>query len=154
MRDDSDLGPSTRQDLIGGLLAVALGLYVLAEASQYPMGSMLRMGPGFFPCVVAAIIVLLGLVLIAASFRPRPNSGGVEIRLRSMLTIGLAIVLFALLLERFGLIPATIALVVVSSLAEPRWRPRRAAILALAMTTFIYVLFILVLRIPIAALKW
>jgi hypothetical protein len=154
MSDDSDLGPSRRQDLIGGLLSVALGLYVIAEASQYPMGSLLRMGPGFFPCVVATIIVLLGLALIVASFRARPESGGHEVRIRSVLAIGPGIVLFALLLERVGLIPATMTLVLVSSLAEPHWRPRRAAVLALAMTTFIYVLFILVLRMPIPALKW
>jgi hypothetical protein len=154
MSDDSDLGPSARQDLIGGLLSVALGLYVLAEASQFPMGSLQRMGPGFFPCVVATIIVLLGLALIAASFRARPKSGGGEVRLRSVFAIGLGIVLFALLLERVGLIPATLTLVMVSSLAESRWQPRRAAVLALAMTTFIYVLFILVLHVPISALKW
>jgi Tripartite tricarboxylate transporter TctB family len=63
-------------------------------------------------------------------------------------------VLFALMLERVGLIPATLTLVMVSSLAESRWQPRRAAVLALAMTTFIYVLFILVLHVPISALKW
>jgi hypothetical protein len=154
MRDSSEFGPSPRQDLIGGLLAVALGLYVLAESFQYPMGSMLRMGPGFFPCVVATIIVLLGLALTASSFRARPKTGGGEIRLRSVFAIGFGIVLFALLLERVGLIPATLTLVMVSSLAEPRWRPRRAAMLALAMTTFIYVLFILVLHVPITALKW
>jgi hypothetical protein len=97
---------------------------------------------------------LLGLALIAASFRARPKSGGGEVRLRSVFAIGLGIVLFALLLERVGLIPATLTLVMVSSLAESRWQPRRAAVLALAMTTFIYVLFILVLHVPISALKW
>jgi hypothetical protein len=151
MNDGSDSAPSVRQDLIGGLLSVALGLFALFMASGYPMGSLLRMGPGFFPCTIAALIVVLGLALIVAAFRSRPRESGVDIRFRSVLAIGLGIVIFALLLERAGLIPATLALVLVSSLAEPRWRARRAAILAVALTALVYVIFIVVLQIPVAA---
>jgi hypothetical protein len=154
MSDESDVGPSARQDLIGGLLSFGLGLYVLVESLQYPMGSLLRMGPGYFPCVLAVIIVLLGLALMASAFRARPKVSGGEIRLRSVFAIGLGIALFAALLERFGLIPATLTLVVVSSLAEPIWRPRRTVILALSMTTFVYLLFIVVLGMSIPSLKW
>lgn len=148
------LGPSARQDLIGGVLSVAFGLFVLTESFEYPMGSLLRMGPGFFPSVVASCVILLGLALIVSSFRARQKAGGGEIHLRAVFAIGFGIVLFALLLERTGLIPATLTLVMVSSLAEPQWRPRRVAILAVAITTFVYVLFILTLHTPISALKW
>lgn len=154
MSDQVDLGPTARQDLIGGLIAVALAIYVLVEASQYPMGSLLRMGPGFFPCVVGFIILLLGLSLIAASFRKRPKADGAKVRLRPVIAIGFGVMAFALLLERFGLIPATLALVMLSSLAEPNWRWRRTVILAVAMSAFVFLLFVVVLGMPIRALKW
>jgi Tripartite tricarboxylate transporter TctB family len=153
MSDTSKLGPSVRQDLIGGVLSVALGVFALYMASSYPMGSLLRMGPGLFPCTVAVLIVMLGLALIGAAFRSRSEAAGVNIQLRSVLAIGLGIVLFALLLERAGLIPATLTLVLVSSLAEPRWRPGRAVALAFAMTALVYVIFIVVLQIPVAAVS-
>ncbi len=152
MNDASKSGPSARQDVIGGVLSVALGVFALAIALSYPMGSLLRMGPGLFPCIIAVLIVMLGLALIGVSFRSRPKVASVNIRLRSVLTIGLGIVLFALLLERAGLILATLTLVLVSSLAEPRWRPQRAVVLAIAMTALVYVIFIIVLQIPVAAL--
>ncbi len=153
MMDASDSSPSKRQDLIGGLLSVGLGVFALAEASDYPMGSLLRMGPGFFPCTIAVLIIILGLVLIAASLRPRPTGHRVEIRFRSVATIGIGIVLFALLIERAGLIPATLVLVLASSLAQPRWQPRRAAALALAMTILVYVVFIVILGVPVPAVS-
>ena len=114
--NDEDSGTSLPQDLLGGLLAVAFGLFAFVTASSYPMGSLLRMGPGFFPCTIAALIMLLGLALIGSGFRSRTN---VDIRLRSVLMIGLGIVIFALLLERAGLVPATLALVLVSSAGRP-----------------------------------
>jgi len=153
MNDASRFGSSARQDLIGGLLSVALGVFALVTASSYPMGTLLRMGPGFFPSTIAVLIILLGFALIGAALRSRPNQSSVNIRFRPVLMIGLGIVLFALLLERAGLIPATLALVLVSSLAEPRWQPGRALLLALAMTALVYVIFIIVLQIPVAAVS-
>lgn len=67
MAPDSNAAPSAAQNLIGGLLTVALGVFVLAMAWHYPMGSLLRMGPGFFPSVIAVLIVLLGLALTASA---------------------------------------------------------------------------------------
>jgi hypothetical protein len=67
--------------------------------------------------------------------------------------IGLGIVIFALLLERAGLVPATLALVLVSSVADPQWRPRRAAILAAAMTALVYVIFVVLLRTAVPAVN-
>jgi hypothetical protein len=153
MSDTSKSGPTLRQDLIGGLLSVALGVFALVLAASYPMGSLLRMGPGFFPTTIAVLIVLLGLALIGIAFRSRSEMATVNIRLRSVLAIEFGILLFALLLERAGLIPATLTLVLVSSLAEPRWRPGRAAVLALAMTALVYVIFIMVLQIPVEAVR-
>ncbi len=145
--------PTFVQDLVGGILAVAFGAFALFEASDYPMGSLLRMGPGFFPCAVAALIVLLGLLLIGAAFRSRPTAADFGFRLRPVAAISAGITIFALLLERAGLVPATLALVLVSSLAEPRWRPLRAGILAVAVTVLVYIVFIVVLQIPVAAVS-
>lgn len=148
--NDENSGTPLRQDLVGGVLAVVFGLFAFVTASSYPMGSLLRMGPGFFPCTISALIVLLGLALIGSGFRSRAN---VDIRLRSVLMIGLGIVIFALLLERVGLVPATLALVLLSSVADPEWRPRRAAILAAAMTALVYLIFVVLLRTPIPAVN-
>ena len=153
MSPDSSAAPSAVQNLIGGLLTVALGVSVLAVAWHYPMGSLLRMGPGFFPCVIAVLIVLLGLALTASSLRARWDVASIGIQWRSVLAVAAGVTLFALSLERAGLVPATLLLVLVSSLAEPDWRPRRAVILAVVVTALVYLLFVTVLQIPVAAVS-
>lgn len=49
--------------------------------------------------------------------------------------------------------PATLLLVLVSSLAVPGWRPGRAAIVAVVVTALVYLLFVTVLQIPVAAVR-
>jgi hypothetical protein len=56
------------------------------------------------------------------------------------------------LLERFGLGPAIFALVIASSLSEPVFRPVRALAVAAGTSALIYVVFVLVLRLPFAFL--
>ena len=70
-----------------------------------------------------------------------------------VLAVAAGVILFAVSLERAGLVPATLLLVLVSSLAEPGWRPRRAAILAVVVTALVYLLFVTVLQIPVAAVS-
>lgn len=145
---------SARQDLIGGVLSIAFGGFVLDGALSYPMGSALRMGPGFFPAVLAGLIIILGVALTLHAFKARIARLQVPIKLRPLATITAAVTVFALTLERFGLAPATIALVVIGSLAAPRWQPVRATVLALVMTVAVYVIFIAILQMPFALLKW
>lgn len=153
MAPDANAAPSAAQNLIGGLLTIALGVFVLAMAWHYPMGSLLRMGPGFFPSVIAVLIVLLGLALTASALRAHWGPASIRVQWRSVLAVAAGVILFAVSLERAGLVPATLLLVLVSSLAEPNWRPRRAAILAVVVTALVYLLFVTVLQIPVAAVS-
>ena len=145
---------SARQDLIGGLLSIGFGSFVLYHASGYPMGSALRMGPEFFPALLAGLIIILGAALTLHGFRVKIARSQAPIKLRPIAAIAAAVAIFALTLERFGLAPATIALVVISSLAAPHWRPARTAVLALAMSAAVYVIFIAILQMPFVLLNW
>lgn len=144
---------SARQDLLGGALSVAFGGFVLVHALSYPMGSALRMGPGFFPAVLAGLIIVLGAALTLHGFKARFAHSRAVIHLRPVAAIGAAVTAFALTLERFGLAPATIALIVISSFAATPWRPVRTTILALAMTAVVYVIFIAILQMPFSLLN-
>lgn len=146
--------PSARQDVIGGVLALAFGAFMLDKALDYPLGSMLRMGPGFFPAVLSGLIIILGAALALHGFRRRPSAPAAEIRLRPLVTISTAVVLFSLMIERFGIAPATMALVLVSSLAGARLRPWRILIMVVATTAAIYVIFIVILQLPLPVARW
>lgn len=151
---DSRTPPSARQDLAGGVFAISFGVFVLDWARHYPIGSPLRMGPGFFPIVLAGSIIILGTALALHALRRRPPPTAGAIQLRPIIMIATAITLFALMIERNGIVPASMALILVSALGAPRWHPWRSLIVAAATTGAIYLIFIVILKMPFTVARW
>ena len=139
--------------LVGGLLTLALGTLVLIESSGYSRGSLLRMGPGYFPTILGVALLILGALLAGSGLRSaseridRPE-------IRSLACISLALILFALTLPRFGLAPAIALLVPISALASPSSRLWPTVILTIALIGFAWLLFVKLLSLPLALLTW
>jgi hypothetical protein len=113
------------------LLTVAIGVFAVAQGAAYSLGSLTRIGPGFFPAVIGAAMILLGIAIVAEG-RRRDAEPIQRPAYLSLLAVLGGIAAFALLIERAGLVPAAAALVMISSLASPR--PRLLPILVLAAT--------------------
>lgn len=139
-------------DIIGGLLLIAGGTWFMLYSTGYSIGSLRRMGPGYFPMVIGGLVLLFGvLVLLPGLFRagqlPRPEW-------RPFLTISASILIFALIVEKFGLIPATVALTLVAAVADDRSRILPTVILAAALSAIAVGVFTQGLGIPIPAIRW
>jgi len=52
-------------DFWGGLLFVGFGLLAILVARDYPMGSAMRMGPGYFPTYIGLALVAIGAWIAA-----------------------------------------------------------------------------------------
>ncbi len=116
-------------------------------AHGYRIGTPARMGPGFFPTVLGGILAALGLSLsIPALIRdgePLPRLG-----LRPLFTVLIAIVVFALLLQPLGFVLSAVVLVLMSGFADPELRPAESVGLALLLTAFSVVIFVVLLGLP------
>jgi hypothetical protein len=51
------------KDALAGIMFALFGAAAVVLARQYPRGTLARMGPGFFPTVLGAVLVALGLLL-------------------------------------------------------------------------------------------
>ena len=140
-------------DVIGGFLTLGLAVGVLVESSQYGRGTLLRMGPGYFPMLLGTLLLALGAVLTARGLR-RHGEPITLPRLRPIAFVSAAVSLFALTLPTFGLAPAIILLVVVSACASPVRRPITIALLAIGLTAFAYVVFVRLLSLHVEVLRW
>lgn len=121
------------KDLAGGALLAAIGLSVaIYAAAQYDIGSLRRMGPGFFPALLGGALAVLGL-MIAVPAWGRTGSR-VQIAWKETAAVLAAILVFATGLERVGLVPITVATVLIASLAAPDRRIGWRLLLALAVT--------------------
>ena len=59
----------TNKDLWAGLMYIVTGASGMWIARDYPFGSALRMGPGYFPSVLGGIMVLMGIYVLVLGLR-------------------------------------------------------------------------------------
>jgi Tripartite tricarboxylate transporter TctB family len=141
------LGYLDNKDFWSGLLLIALGAFAVFLARDYPFGTVTRMGAGFFPIVLGALLVLFGLYVLA-----RGLGGGAKIEAgwspRALLLLPLAMALFGFLMDRAGLVPALAVLTFGSALAGREFRLLEIAGLTVVLTAFAVAVFVWGLGLP------
>jgi len=127
-------------DLLGGLILAALGAAAAVWALvHYDLGSLRQMGPGFFPAVLGAVLLALGLIVALPALRRAAPQPRIEVGV--VVAVLAAILIFGLGLFYRGLAGATAAAVLVATLPAPRpgWRWRVAlAIVVAALTVIVF----------------
>lgn len=125
----------SHKDLYSGLIFMFAGGFFAALAQHYPFGSALRMGPGYFPTILGSLLVVLGAIICVRSFVMTGEKIG-AIGFRPLLLILAAVLVYGFLLDRLGLIIATVALIFISALGGHEFHFREVAILALLLVLF------------------
>jgi Tripartite tricarboxylate transporter TctB family len=139
-------------NLIGALVVVIGGLALVAGAATYPIGTLQRMGPGNFPMATGLILAGIGVGLVVES--RSETSTMPRVPLRPILAVFAGLLWFAITIERFGLAPSILGLVVLTSLAQERPRPAMIAATALFLIAFSIGIFVYALSIPIPAVRF
>ncbi|MES2186937.1 MAG: tripartite tricarboxylate transporter TctB family protein [Pseudomonadota bacterium] len=149
------------KDYYGGALMALVGVASVVAGIQYNIGTLQRMGPGFFPCAVGALLTATG-VAIAASARmdkepAKPVAGHTSHELpdlRGALCIIAGVVAFLVLGNYCGLLPATFAIVFISAMGDRSNTVMQSLVLSSAMMIVATVVFWWALQLQIPLLKW
>ncbi|WEX09045.1 tripartite tricarboxylate transporter TctB family protein [Chelativorans sp. AA-79] len=133
-------------DTIGGGLIMLFALGVIVEGARYPIGTLNRMGPGFLPIVMGVVLAMLGVAIIFAG-----DGGAAQApkNMRAPAFVFAGLIAWGLLLERVGLIIATMVLIGLAAFAHPKPNPRRVLITLVVLPLASTALFIYGLRLPI-----
>jgi hypothetical protein len=140
------------KDFWAGLLYAGFGGAAVLIARDYGMGTSSRMGPAYFPTVLGALLLLIGIVSFVRSFRAEGEPIG-AIAWKGMALVTLATVLFGAMLRPLGLIAALVALMLVSAAASVRFRfDWRALAMMGGLVMFCALVFVKGLGLPVALL--
>ena len=142
----------SKNDVFAGLFFVAIGLLFMLASTNYNMGSASRMGPGYFPALLAGCLMLIGLVVGLRGVKnwSRDNEKFEHpISLKSIIFILGGTILFGITLTPLGLFIATAVLVIVSSAAAERAFHWQTLLLAAVLAGFSAVVFVIALGLPI-----
>ena len=136
------------KDFWAGLLYVVLAAGFLWFGRDYRMGAAARMGPGYFPLTLGWILMAFGVVSIGRSFfTDGAPVGGIAWKKLALIT--LAVLAFAVLIGKAGLIFALPALVVISTFASDQSQYDLKALLVLiGLTVFCIIVFVKGLGVP------
>jgi hypothetical protein len=141
------------RDVAGGLLVMAVGAGFLLVGRDLELGSSFRMGPGYFPTLLAGLMVLLGVIMTVLAWRAPHQEGAFgHVPWRGLLLVVGAVAFFGLTLRGLGLAPVLVLVVLATAWAS-RYASLRASIpLALGIAAFCAILFIRLLGLPLPLL--
>jgi len=143
----------SHEDFWAGLMFIGFGLLAIFMSREYPMGSALRMGPGYFPTYLGVISVALGAILTGRSWRVHGEGTG-PWGWRPLLWLSAAFAGFGLLIEAAGFVFALLALIIASSLAGRDTRPLELAGLIVVLIAGSVGLFVYGLDLPYRLFPW
>jgi putative tricarboxylic transport membrane protein len=144
-----------RLTIAASVILAGLAGLTLFEASRLAFGSIRVPQTGFFPSILAILLLFLSIALLVQTCRRAVGETG-EHPIKSEAWIRISITLaamlgFALVLEKLGFLLSTfIVMLVLLRVIEPQKWPRVIAV-ALATALICYFLFARLLNIPLPA---
>lgn len=140
------------KDFLSGLMFIGTGVIAMFIARDYPFGSALRMGPGYFPSVLGGILVAFGVYVLLQGLRKQEEVVG-NWSVRALIILPVSLVVYGVLIERVGLIGALIALGFVSAAAGREFKFIEVLLATIGLTVLSVGLFIYGLGLPYPLVK-
>ena len=137
-----------RKDFWSGVMLIVIGGGALFIARNYQFGSSLRMGPGYFPVLLSAALVLFGVYFVLQGLRAGAEKLEGSWSIRALIIVPLSLVVFGLLIDRAGFIPAMLALIIGSAAATSQSRWIEVALFSVFLTAMCVIVFIWALGLP------
>jgi len=134
-------------DFWAGVMFLAFGAVAVYIARDYPMGSAMRMGPGYFPTYLGVLMMIMGLVVGVRGLLSGSEPIG-RWAFRPLLVLGLGIVLYGFVMQLAGFVPALLALIVLSALAGKEFRLFEVLILCVVLVVGAVGIFIYGIGLP------
>ena len=135
-------------DLVSGLFLISTALFALVLSWPLPVGSALRMGPGYIPQMLCYIQLGIGGWVVVRSIA-RSGEPWEPWVARPIVWIPASIIFFAVAIDLLGLVVSVIGLVILACLARSGWRPFEVVFLAAGLCLLSVLIFVMSLDLMI-----
>lgn len=137
-------------DKTNGLCAaffLGLGVFFAYQSFNLDLGTAFRMGPGYFPLLLSALLILLGLIVLISAVRATSEPIG-HIAWRGIFLILPAPIFFGLTVRGLGFVPSIFLTGLIAGFASQKMKPLTALLLAAGLTVFAVAVFSYALGLP------
>jgi len=139
------------KDFWTGIIFLFFGLAAVIIGQDYPMGTAGRMGPGYFPTILGGLLAVIGTIALIRSF-VRSGEQVSRFYIKNIVLILVAVLLFGFLMRDAGLVPAVLAVVLISAYASDKFTWLGSVLLAVGLAVFSVVVFVKLLGLPMPIL--
>ncbi|PBB26105.1 MULTISPECIES: tripartite tricarboxylate transporter TctB family protein [unclassified Mesorhizobium] len=137
-------------DRTNGLCAalfIFFGAFFALQSLSLEIGTALRMGPGYFPLVLAIVLILLGAIILIQAISVEDEPIG-PMAWRGMLFILPAPIFFGLTVRGLGFVPSIFLTALIAAFASCRMKALTALVLSAGLTLFSILVFSYALGLP------
>jgi hypothetical protein len=140
------------RDFWAGIFYIGLGAIGMWMARDYPFGSALRMGPGYFPSVLGGMMIAFGVAVLLMGVK---NNEKIKpgFSWRALIILPIATVAFGVTMEEAGFIPALLLLIPISAAASKEFNWIEVGLLTVGLTIMSLAIFIWGLGLPYPMIK-
>lgn len=140
------------RDILSGLIFIGIAFAFGYAATGYERGTALRMGPGYFPLVLAGVLGVIGVAVVIRGLLAQEEERPLErVPIRGIILLLGAIAFFGVTVRGLGLVPALFLTATASALASRHNSLLRALLIAAALTILCTLIFIVGLGVPLAS---
>jgi hypothetical protein len=141
-------------DFWAGVMFILFGLAAVYMSRDYPMGSAMRMGPGYFPTYLGYLMMAFGLYIGGKGVLKGSEPIG-PWAFKPIFVLSLGVVVFGFLIETIGFVPSLVALIVITSLSgKEGFRPIELLIVTAVLTVGAVAVFIYGIGLPYQLFWW
>lgn len=144
-------------------MIILVGLIFFTLSWQYPLMLGQQVGPGFVPCIASAAMITMGVLLLldelkrgsilegdgAISVVEEQSGPELKATRKKLIWVGILTPIACLLFPVLGLLPSLTILAFVLSAFVERMPKAASAIVAAATFGVFYLIFVMVLRVPL-----
>ncbi|KJF75431.1 MULTISPECIES: tripartite tricarboxylate transporter TctB family protein [Rhizobium/Agrobacterium group] len=123
-----------------GAIFIGFGAFFALQSFGLDIGTAFRMGPGYFPLVLAIVLILLGGVIFLRATRVQGDALG-AIAWRGIFFILPAPIFFGFTVRGLGFVPALFFSALIAAFASHKMSPLMAVIISAAITVFSVAVF-------------
>ena len=143
------------KDRVSAVLLIVLGLGIVLQGLAYRMGTLTRMGAGFIPVVLGAVLALVGVAIgITAERGDFGDAQSAPTEWRGWLCILGGVAAFVVLGVYGGLVPATFVSVFIAAMGDRVNSVGVGALLALALVVAGALIFSYGLHLQLPLFTW
>jgi uncharacterized membrane protein YhdT len=146
-----------RRDYWAGALMMLIGLAGIIEGRNYGIGTFTQMGSGFFPVALGGVMTLLGVLIAGTAYLSSEPDHETFLPANPQWFAWACIIsspiVFIVLGEYMGLLPATLACVFIAALGDKETTCVEAAKLSAVVTVIGIALFSYLLKIPFPIIR-